>query len=290
MKKKKYILVLIVIISSFCFMNNVSADLASEAKKKSCEQLIEEGLLDKNNKSIIFNKGDLEVNCGYIRTYEYTSWFSTKEACAILQVAFNKDGSKFKYESIGTRTGTQLYIYKGINSDGKKDGMTLDSQYFSQLEGTCPLQVNFASAAEFDKELQNIEQFSFDFLNQNMERIFVDGAVEIDVPPLIIINPDKEPESCKDILGEDAIKTIRTIKNLLIMVVPIILIALGIIDFVQAIFANDENVMKKAQTKFLKRVIIAVIILLIPTILQFILKMANMIWPSIDYSLCGILD
>lgn len=286
MKKKKYILVLIVIISSFCFMNNVSADLASEAKEKSCDQLIEEGLLDKNNKSIIFDKGDLEVNCGYIRTEEYKSLFSTKKSCIILQVAFNKDGGNFNYESLGTRTGTQLYIYKGINSKGKKDGMTLDSQYFSQLEGTCPLQVNFMPSSDY----ANFEQFSFDFLNQNMERIFVDGAVEIEVPPLIIINSEKEPENCKDILGEDAIKALRTIKNLLIMGVPIILIVLGIIDFAQAIFANDENAMKKAQTKFLKRVIIAVIILLIPTTLQFILKIANAIWPSIDYSLCGILD
>ena len=72
------------------------------------------------------------------------------------------------------------------------------------------------------------------------------------------------------------------------LLVPIILIVLGSLDFATAIFSSDENNMKKAQGKFIKRIIIAVCIFLIPVILHQLLLIAGRIWPSIDSSLCGI--
>jgi hypothetical protein len=49
--------------------------------------------------------------------------------------------------------------------------------------------------------------------------------------------------------------------------------------------------MKKAQSKFIKRLIIAIVIFLIPTLLSFILKLANDIWGIFgeNIDLCGII-
>ena len=48
--------------------------------------------------------------------------------------------------------------------------------------------------------------------------------------------------------------------------------------------------MKKAQSKFIKRIIIAAMIFLIPVLLGFILKVANSVWGNIGTDICGILS
>lgn len=287
MKKKKYILVLvlIVIISSFCFMNNVSADLASEAKEKSCDQLIKEGILDPSNQSLFFDKGNREINCGYMVTYTYygTGIFNKKKGCAILQLAYNKDGSDLEIESI--QLGTENYVY--IKKEDWIKRTQLDAQYLANLEGVCPMQIKYTPSG--GSHGGNMDEFLFGG-NNNMKKIF-STQLKIDIPPLIITDPDYgESKNCKDIIGEDGVSALKTIKNLIIIAIPILLIGLGTLDLVKAIFSNDDGEMKKAQSKLIKRVIIAVIILLAPSVLKVILEIAHKIWPSIDASLCGIYD
>ena len=67
------------------------------------------------------------------------------------------------------------------------------------------------------------------------------------------------------------------------------LLALGSLDFAQAVFASNEDGVKKAQSKFIKRLVIAVVIFLIPSFLGVILRIANSIWGNIDPTFCGIL-
>ncbi len=54
-------------------------------------------------------------------------------------------------------------------------------------------------------------------------------------------------------------------------IVPAIIIILTILDFIKAIAADSEDEMKKASGKFVKRLIVAVIIFLLPLILEFLL-------------------
>ena len=82
---------------------------------------------------------------------------------------------------------------------------------------------------------------------------------------------------------------LHTIVIFIKILVPVLLLVFGSMDLVQAIFAQDESAIKKAQGKFIKRLIIAVIIFLIPTFLKVILDIANSVWNTIDSSLCGIL-
>lgn len=95
--------------------------------------------------------------------------------------------------------------------------------------------------------------------------------------------------SCEDLLGTEITGYLNIIWNLVKIGIPIILIVLGGIDFVQAIFAGKEDGMKKAQEKFIKRIIIAIIIFLIPTLLSFLLNIVNSIWGNIGNDLCGMI-
>lgn len=66
-------------------------------------------------------------------------------------------------------------------------------------------------------------------------------------------------------------------------ILPVIVIIFGILDFIKAMGADKEDEMKKAQTKFVKRLIAAALVFLIPLIIEFILgKM------GFRYDSCGL--
>lgn len=54
-------------------------------------------------------------------------------------------------------------------------------------------------------------------------------------------------------------------------IVPILLIMLSIMNFIKAVASDSEDKMKKFSVKFVKRLIVAALIFLIPLILGFLL-------------------
>lgn len=95
---------------------------------------------------------------------------------------------------------------------------------------------------------------------------------------------------CEDLIGKDLREKIGSYLNIIKIAVPIILIAFGIIEFTGAIFAGDEEKMKKAQKNFLLRIGIAVLFFLTPTIVDFLLGIANKVWNFIEPGSCGIFN
>lgn len=94
---------------------------------------------------------------------------------------------------------------------------------------------------------------------------------------------------CKGLLGQDLIDKINSYLDIIKIIVPILLIAFGILDFTKAMFAGEED-MKKAQKNFMTRLVIAILIFLTPTFVNFLLQLANKVWPIIEPSSCGIFE
>ena len=98
--------------------------------------------------------------------------------------------------------------------------------------------------------------------------------------------------SCKELLGgENSTELVDLLKNIVTVVkvlIPLILISLGTLDFAKAVFSNEDT-MKKCQKKFIQRIIIAIVIFLIPSLLKVLLTLADSIWGNISSDLCGIL-
>lgn len=92
---------------------------------------------------------------------------------------------------------------------------------------------------------------------------------------------------CQTLLGEDLINKIKSYVNIIKIAIPIILIGLGIFDFTKAMFSGEEE-MQNAKKNFIKRILIAVLIFITPTILHFILSLANEVWEVISPDSCGI--
>jgi hypothetical protein len=110
-------------------------------------------------------------------------------------------------------------------------------------------------------------------------------VIEADVD---ILGKAGEIPTCEELLGDDLIDIIQTIVNIARVMVPIGLIVFGIMDFGKAIFLSNEEDMKKSQSAFVKRLIIAVAFFLIPVVIKVLLGLANDIWGNIATDLCGI--
>ncbi len=107
----------------------------------------------------------------------------------------------------------------------------------------------------------------------------------------LLENDDSAEITCDDIVGSGEGSLQEILKNgvlVLRILIPIVVIGLSIADIAVAIF-GDEDKMKKAQSKFIKRLIIAVVFFLVPSLLKLILTLANSIWPTISNDFCGIL-
>lgn len=66
-------------------------------------------------------------------------------------------------------------------------------------------------------------------------------------------------------------------------ILPIIVIVLGILDFIKAIGADKDDEIKKAQGKFIKRLIAAALVFIVPLILEFVLDKMGF-----GYDDCGL--
>lgn len=85
---------------------------------------------------------------------------------------------------------------------------------------------------------------------------------------------------CEDIFGSaDDANSIRSLINTIMtyvkIIVPILLIVFGCLDFGKAVIASDQEALKKAQSAFVKRVIAAVLIFFLPMLINLVMDIIN---------------
>lgn len=85
---------------------------------------------------------------------------------------------------------------------------------------------------------------------------------------------------CKNVLGANGIpetlaNIIKYVYTGIKVVIPILLIVFGMIELGKAITAQKEDEIKKAQSSFFKKLILAVMVFLVFTIVQFVVGFAG---------------
>lgn len=84
-----------------------------------------------------------------------------------------------------------------------------------------------------------------------------------------ILSKKNEIQVCG--LSERLIVLIRKVIKWVKYIIPVIVIILGLLDFIKAVGTDKDEEMKKAQGKFVKRLIAAALIFIVPLILGFVL-------------------
>lgn len=113
-----------------------------------------------------------------------------------------------------------------------------------------------------------------------------DSKIIVENTSTIVTPPNKDIKSCEDLFSEKTRAIIDSIMKWIRIFVPILLIGLGILDFTKAVFSKSEDDMKKSREKFIKRIIAAVAVFLVPIFVNLILDLANMAWNNISSDTC----
>ena len=173
-----------------------------------------------------------------------------------------KDGSDGSYKNCESSTKCDVYTIK-IEKNALKKCPTYKTMKSSGADVTFIL--SSRAMTEGEKKVSNIVTDS--------EKIKTSDSTDSSAPEYGLFGGKQENLSCQDMLSDKLTKRIQDIINIIKIAVPILLM--------------DENEMKKSQSKFMKRIIVAVAFFMIPTFIGVILNIASKIW-DIDPSLCGI--
>lgn len=164
------------------------------------------------------------------------------------------------------------------NSSAYQEGVSLARKQFDALKESWVSELDeqknsgTISDEEYNEIINNLKN-----IDDNFEEVGKDYSDNIDV-----IDKRREPlnvdpvDICK--VNSTSLKVFQIIGYILLIIkiiVPLILIVLGSIDFGKAALSGDEKSTKEAAVQFAKRVLIGLIVFFIPTVLDFFLSLIN---------------
>lgn len=94
-----------------------------------------------------------------------------------------------------------------------------------------------------------------------------------------------DPLNCESLKNTSTYKIIRDIFKWMQILAPVILVIFGVLDFGKAVAASDADAMKKAQGAFVKRAIIAAVIILLPFVMDLLIMLLD---GALGVDTCGI--
>lgn len=107
--------------------------------------------------------------------------------------------------------------------------------------------------------------------NKDIKILIITFLVSFFINNKIALAYELNCESMKETIG-----IVNEVLGIIKIAIPILLIALGTMDFIKAMVAQDDQKMKKAQTTFVQRLIIGVVIFFVPMIMRFLLNIIGM--------------
>jgi len=167
---------------------------------------------------------------------------------------------------------------------------TLNNYYDSLLDETEKKLENQAKMAEQNGRAdiaRNIKNTISD-INQDYNNLKETTSSEYDKKVTEFLNTKITNTGCESILG-DVVDIVDEIFGIIKIVAPILLIVFGSLDFGQAVLQDNQDALKKATSKFIKRAIATVVIFFVPLLVRLVLRLPGMEELGLpDDPLCGL--
>ena len=284
--KKKIILIITLIITLF-FIN--SNDIYADAF---CDKL-EEKQGYTNLCQYIYIDGTLPITANlYIKNGEtMIEWKCDTRNPNVRKSAKNICDKKTT-QTVKSTEGEKII-------EGKQSAINTDQYHFSNYISTnsCPAYIYhyFGSISKFGGNIH----FYYKWLPTNDDSYKLDNATTANWYKLELKTDCKNgsteepsvdpiPTTCEGLISDNLRELINKIMTYIRIAVPILLVGLIIVDFATAIFAESDDKMKKAQSKVIKRIIIAIVIFFVPTLINLLFNIVNDVWVDAHYEICGL--
>lgn len=86
-------------------------------------------------------------------------------------------------------------------------------------------------------------------------------------------------------------KTAELVKKIVTMIkfaIPILVVILGIMDFITVVLSGEEKSMKEAGNRFIKRMVAGLLVIFVPAIIEFLIDLSGVLEPyGIQEIFCG---
>lgn len=231
---------------------------------------------------VVVNPGKGPYYCIYDGTYG-----SVNTKTGTLALFYDPDNSKLKLlsydfstaylnskcslDDCSTVDNVKFVGYGGYESN---DG-SFQSNFIAGTTATCPKQINY----NYNKGVLTICK------NESSECVNGGGGILGNINRFSNSYDESSGNSdiiditsCDQLISDDLRKILNKYFLAFRILVPLAVLALGIIDFAKAVFVSKEDDMKKTQQTFIKRLIVAVAIFFIPTFVNLLLDVANTVW------------
>ena len=171
-----------------------------------------------------------------------------------------------KCDTIISNNYTQFHTFKNNVDNWMKEG------YFSQYSDTYE---NFYEAFNKYENLHKTLKEELDKRNEEVKNEMENGSSNNNNNNNNNYNSSKIENFCQE---KGVLKSLRFLGYLLLVVkivIPILLIIFGTLDFSKALMSSDNDAMQKSTKSLVTRVIAGIIIFFIPTIVNFVFTLAK---------------
>lgn len=169
-----------------------------------------------------------------------------------------------------------------VSGSGNYSGSTFKATGFSasDIEGDCPSKVYTMrkDSAEYTLKLKRTDK--------DYEKW---GRIKKAKMSDVSDSSSKSGSFCDTANGTKMLKYIRMIYTVLRYAVPALIVIFSTIDFLGVVMDGDQEHMAKAKKRFVWRLIIGLIIMLLPAVIEFMLKLAGIIDQSLVDVVCKII-
>ncbi len=228
------------------------------------------------------------VNTAEVYNYDWSNWkemqANASENCASktskgdFVECYIDDAKNRSVNAYQAMTNEGTYFEKATKAGCTKEDLAIDNDIKKVWNDLFQkLYDNGIIAEEAKEKLQNDLDEQMKKIEEAKDALFkATGLNELKATK----SEKKETISCNELFGsasdEDSLMSfIVWIFNILRFLVPVILIILGSIDFGKVVLSNDKEAMSKALSTFVIRVIIAIAIFLLPTLISLILRILS---------------
>lgn len=190
--------------------------------------------------------------------------YTSQAGDGILKLATNK-----KYECLTEAAiKSELDYITKIANEGLSDINEYKNSVFS--EEIQKRQANGEDVSGLESVMQNTTDYIDNVKNQLQELIekYKTKASELKLSGFDTI----VPQNCQDTLG-NVVSIVQEIFNWIKIIVPVLLILFGSMDYAKAVISNDNDILKKATNNFIKRAIAAIAIFFLPYLVNLLLNL-----------------
>ena len=226
------------------------------------EALTEEKTIEKTSQEVKQKMQEYQMNyCKYVLYTDTNATYVDKDITKIVELYYNENSFNF----------TEGYTTKFTAND-----------IISKNEGSCPEKIySYYNDLVPDQEMFYVNSKEKPSPNRTW---ILTGQQNYSSSPSDNQVPTTD-DACQ-LLGDDTIKLIDDIMRIIRIIVPLLLIVLGMTDFLRATFSDNEDNMKKDRERFIKRIIAAIIVFIVPMFVHLVLNVANSVWIDISPETC----